>query len=353
MNINPKVVDLSHYDDVSDWRAVKAFGIVGAVNKATQGRGMVDKTYASRRQSALDAGLLYGAYHFLDGSNPEQQAAHFLEVVNPDQRDLLALDHETTTVPLVNARRFLEFINSKIGRYPLLYSYASMLAVQFSGHPDAAYWAQVPLWLAHYTTAPSWPHVWAKPKLWQFTGDGNGPGPHQVPGIHIAGGCDINSFDGTDDELRAFWLGLTVDEAKQAPQAADPPQPPAAAAASARQTDIVATCFGGRGDENASAYGGRVDPNVLGVALPFHFPGQRSKVAVFRGGRVAACAVVDVGPHNTNDPYWCRPGARPLAESQHGNKAGIDMTPAVFAALGISPRDPEYGLTKVDWEFVA
>ncbi len=116
------------------------------------------------------------------------------------------------------------------------------------------------------------------------------------------------------------------------------------------QTDIVATCFGGAGDREKGAYGGMVDPAMYGVALPFHFHEPRPKVAVTRAGRSVVCEIVDVGPHNVHDPYWSA-GVRPLAEKATGNHAGIDMTPAVFAALGIGPHDPEYGLTKVSWQF--
>jgi hypothetical protein len=116
------------------------------------------------------------------------------------------------------------------------------------------------------------------------------------------------------------------------------------------QSNIVATCFGGAGDRETSAYGGIVDPTCPGVALPFHFSGVCPKVMVMRNGVSVACDVVDVGPHNTNDPYWAK-NARPLAESATGNKAGIDMTPAVFAALGIVPSDPQWGLTVINWQF--
>ncbi len=34
MNFNPVIVDLSHFDDVQDWDAVKQFGILGVINKA-------------------------------------------------------------------------------------------------------------------------------------------------------------------------------------------------------------------------------------------------------------------------------------------------------------------------------
>ncbi|CAL8967492.1 hypothetical protein RHODGE_RHODGE_03336 [Rhodoplanes serenus] len=127
--------------------------------------------------------------------------------------------------------------------------------------------------------------------------------------------------------------------------------PPATAPPPGRQRDITATVFGGPGDEQASAYGGRVDPDRPGVALPFRFPGARPKVRVTRGVRSVVCDVVDVGPwypswRGAADPYWTA-GARPRAEGDgRTNRAGIDLTPAAAAAIGL----PGKGL--VDWEFV-
>jgi len=63
--INPFVVDLSHHNDVTDFSKVKAAGIVGVIHKSTEGTGFADKMYAVRRGHAIDAGLLWGAYHFL------------------------------------------------------------------------------------------------------------------------------------------------------------------------------------------------------------------------------------------------------------------------------------------------
>ena len=102
MKFNPVIVDLSHFDDVTDWNAVKSFGILGVINKATEGPGMVDRTYAIRCKPARDHGLLYGSYHFLRPGDPIAQADHFLDVaLAVDQPDdvLLALDHEDKKVP--------------------------------------------------------------------------------------------------------------------------------------------------------------------------------------------------------------------------------------------------------------
>jgi len=50
MEFKPVIVDLSRFDDVQDWNAVKDFGILGVINKATEGLGMIDKTFAIRRK---------------------------------------------------------------------------------------------------------------------------------------------------------------------------------------------------------------------------------------------------------------------------------------------------------------
>jgi hypothetical protein len=88
-----------------------------------------------------------------------------------------------------------------------------------------------------------------------------------------------------------------------------------------------------------------------GVALPYRFQGERPKVKVTRNGKSIVCEIMDVGPWNTNDPYWEK-GARPQAESgtdmsgRTTNKAGIDLTIPADKALGLN------GKGLVDWEFV-
>jgi len=126
---------------------------------------------------------------------------------------------------------------------------------------------------------------------------------------------------------------------------------PSDAAPDGRQSNITATVFGGQ----KSAYGPAIDDSKPGVALPFRFAGERPQVAVTGkvSGKSVVCEIVDVGPWNTNDPYWTT-GARPQAESgtdlmnppRHTNKAGIDLTLAAAQAIAID------GKGLVDWEFV-
>jgi hypothetical protein len=128
----------------------------------------------------------------------------------------------------------------------------------------------------------------------------------------------------------------------EAPKPATPPT-------SGLNTNIIATVFGGAADLETSAYTGkRIDDTILGVALPARLP--NAKVRVHSGGKSVVADVVDIGPWNTNDPYW-RAHKRPQAESgtdmrgRRTNKAGIDLTPATARALGID------GKGVVDWEF--
>lgn len=116
---------------------------------------------------------------------------------------------------------------------------------------------------------------------------------------------------------------------------------------------ITATVFGGAGDPNHSAYDNHfITDTELGVALPDRLK-IRPKVRVFNSttGASVDCNIVDVGPWNTNNPYWER-GERPQAENgidmrgRKTNLAGIDLTPAAARAIDIP------GKGKVDWEFV-
>jgi lysozyme len=211
MEFNPVVVDLSHHDDVQDWDAVKRFGILGVINKATEGLGLIDRTYSIRQEPARRRGILYGAYHFLRRGDPIAQADHFLEVaLNVAQPDelLLALDHEDDRVPLENAKQWLKRVLDKTGRRAALYS--GFLIKQQLGDRRDPFLAQHRLWLAHFSSNPKWPPNWEAPFLIQFTGDGVGPGPHQVPGIVIPDGIDLDHFGGTPEQLKQQWAGVPL-----------------------------------------------------------------------------------------------------------------------------------------------
>ena len=98
------------------------------------------------------------------------------------------------------------------------------------------------------------------------------------------------------------------------------------------------------------ACGDLIKPGEMFVALPHRSALHRNVVLRYRD-RVAVVPVRDVGPWNIDDDYWTT-GSRPAAERGKGafrkpaNAAGIDLSDATFAALGL--KDNDY----LEWRFV-
>jgi len=200
------VIDLSHHNGTPDFQKIAADGIVGVIHKATQGTKNVDPTYATRRQGALDAGLLWGAYHFGTGSDGIMQAEHFLDVVQPDATTLLVLDFESNpqgpSMTLEEARAFVTHVQSQSGSgtFPGFYSGHDIKNLLGSGTDPIL--ANCWFWLAQYGPTPVVPVNWPTWTLWQYTDGAAGPDPHQVDGVGL---CDRETFNGADADLRALW----------------------------------------------------------------------------------------------------------------------------------------------------
>jgi lysozyme len=194
------VIDLYHGDKVSvDFSVVKSKGISAVILKATQGVGFVDPAFAQRLADARAAGLLVGAYHFMEASGPVEQMAHFLSVVGDDAGVLLVVDfeaYERSQPSVTQAATAVMTVKSVSGRFPVLYTGRYMLTA-----PNVML-SQCPLWLAEYGSRPVCPPGWLRWQLWQHTDGQVGSAPRSVPGI---GPCDRSRFAGTTDQLKAWW----------------------------------------------------------------------------------------------------------------------------------------------------
>src|SRR5262245_39244772 len=118
---SPLVVDLSEHDEAADLARVARSGIVGVIHRATLGTDVVDEAYRERRRQALEAGLLWGAYHVATGEDVGPQVTHFLAHAQVDDTTLLALVYEASrysTMSLDQARRFLGLVGEATGRRP-------------------------------------------------------------------------------------------------------------------------------------------------------------------------------------------------------------------------------------------
>src|SRR5215210_3964243 len=76
------VVNLSHYDAMRpDFETMRAEGIVGVIHAATYPRFVWDAKCAARQEGAARAGVLWGADHLADNTDPIRQAGHLLATV--------------------------------------------------------------------------------------------------------------------------------------------------------------------------------------------------------------------------------------------------------------------------------
>ena len=220
------VVNLSHYDLMRvDFARMKAEGIVGVIHEATYPRLVRDSSYGTRQNAATRAGLLWGAYHFADATDPIRQAEFFLSVVQSQWRGpginpngvLLVLDFEKNghypggSMRVDQAVTFVERIHQRTGRYPGLYCSEYRLRQMLYGPKVTAAQrrtlANCWLWIANYHFEPRNTSPWNRWTLWQYTGDGvcdlpRASYPKSIANIKRA---ERNIFRGNDAALQAFW----------------------------------------------------------------------------------------------------------------------------------------------------
>ena len=202
------VVDIYHFDRVTSFRRAAQFGIRGIIHKATTGATGKDAAYAKRRQPVLDAGMLWGAYHWGTNANVAKQVDNFLKTAKPDDHTLVALDFERSgnnTMTLDQVREFLTRIDEEVGRKAVIYG-GELLKIRLGNERDA-FFRSHRLWLAQYGSTPKVQRSWDKYWLWQYTDGTAGPDPKTVPGIpgDAKGNLDCNSYDGTPEHLAAEW----------------------------------------------------------------------------------------------------------------------------------------------------
>ena len=207
-DINLRVVDIYHGDTVTSFQQAAASGIWGIIHKATTGQTGKDSAYPKRRKPALDAGLLWGAYHWGTNADVQGQVDNFLSVAQPDDNTLVALDFEETEgnqMTLDQARQFLTLVAEAIGRKPVLYC-GGLFKTEMGSQSDP-FFGSHRLWLAHYNVNPvpqaSWQSIW----LWQYTDSTTGLSPNTVDGIpgDTSGKLDCNSYTFDKDQLAAEW----------------------------------------------------------------------------------------------------------------------------------------------------
>jgi lysozyme len=202
-----ELIDISHHNTLSDAGKVAAAGVLGVFQKTTQGATFVDPTFAANKTQIIQAGLLFGAYHFGIAGDPNAQAEFFVNQAG--ENALLVLDFESNPqgldMSLLEAEQFVHRVNELTGHYPGLYSGHTLkeaLAAQGITSAAQTELSKCWLWIAQYAASPLIPKVWKTWTMWQYTDGAAGPEPHTVDGV---GRCDRDHFNGTAAQLSTFW----------------------------------------------------------------------------------------------------------------------------------------------------
>ena len=201
-------IDVSHHQLEVNWTDVAATEVRFCFIKATEGASIVDRRFAENWTGAAGVGLLRGAYHFFHPSvSSATQADSFIHTVGSlqpgDLPPVLDLEVPAEWAGITAADRaplavqWLEAVESRFGVTPFVYlspSFANAILM------NASALARFPLWLAHYTKAPSptVPRPWNAWTFWQYSSAGTTVGvPEPV---------DLNRFNGSLDDLKALTV---------------------------------------------------------------------------------------------------------------------------------------------------
>jgi lysozyme len=196
--------DVSHWEDSAttpqkiDFVKMKNQGAEFVYFKASQGKNYTDNVFLSSWKDAKAAGLIRGAYHYLDWTAPAlSQADHFCDVIQSDPGELPPIcDYEQ--YPVVAGcsawlQAFFDEVEKRTGKISGIYSSPSYWNSYGGKDPK---WLKYPLWLANYAIKPTIPLPWKSYMFWQYTKNGDG----------LKFGCeslsiDLNWFNGTIDDL--------------------------------------------------------------------------------------------------------------------------------------------------------
>ncbi|HSQ95337.1 MAG TPA: glycoside hydrolase family 25 protein [Croceibacterium sp.] len=166
------VIDISHHNSKSlNFKLAKADGILGVIRKASQGTTGRDPIFRTNRKKVHDAGLMWGAYHFANGSDGMQQAVNFLDAVGDPRDVLMVLDLEPNptrpSMNLIEAHAFVTHAHEQTGRWPGLYSGHTIKELLGSSMDPLL--ANCWLWLAQYGPTAVVPPNWPTRTTWQYT----------------------------------------------------------------------------------------------------------------------------------------------------------------------------------------
>ena len=188
--------------------------VVAVIHRGTIG-SRKDTLYKARRDAAKGRGYKWGSYHLGKPGDPIVQADFYLATIVPTDDEVMALDIESLDedrdMNLANARRFIQHIREKTGRYPMLYANHAVVKEISLRFPHDEVFSKTPLWYARFKSRVTdfSTATWDAYMLWQFSSEINCAAAHpenwlyRVPGTKTD--MDVNVYRGSVADLKAKW----------------------------------------------------------------------------------------------------------------------------------------------------
>jgi lysozyme len=193
-NYNVHGIDVSKYQQLINWDAVKAMNVQNtrihfAFIKATEGNDHRDVYFKRNWRKAKEAGVVRGAYHFfIPSKDGTVQARNFIQTVQlqpgdlPPVVDVEQINGTGKAILQQRVKAFVYAVELAYGVKPIIYTNADFYKAYLSNVFD-----DYPLWVAHYLR-PVEPRINRDWHFWQHSESGH------VNGIN--GKVDFNVFNG-------------------------------------------------------------------------------------------------------------------------------------------------------------
>ena len=214
--MNALGIDVSRYNSLVNWEIAARNGVTFAGIRAGISYAYRDPFAAINFAGAREVGIRRLAYHVLyPAESAAKQADNYFAITAgqdvwpvPD----LELAHDQTATRITDtALEWCRLVERETGKRPVMYSRADRV----NNHMTAGAWRDsYNWWLAHYLSYPAEkPSPPALPVgVTKWLVHQNADKILAWPGLQSGGivSCDINRWNGTDADMRAWFGGTTV-----------------------------------------------------------------------------------------------------------------------------------------------
>ena len=200
-----KGIDVSYYQGTVDWAAAKADGVEFAFIRLSDGEVFRDPKFALNWTNAKAAGVLRGAYQFFrPAQDVAVQADMMIKAIGTyqtgDLPPVIDVEADGGLAPATVAskvRQWVDLVKAGTGVAPIIYTGKYFWRDEVGGPRT---FETNSLWIAQYTSlCPDLPAPWTRWTFWQSSDKGRVAG--------IKGAVDLDKFNGTSEQLRAFVMG--------------------------------------------------------------------------------------------------------------------------------------------------